>query len=248
MPLIFLEHARKVYNNGKDNEMVALKDVSLEINSGEFVAIMGASGSGKSTLMHVLGFLDRASAGKYIFDGKDTTKFKDDQLAQIRNEKVGFVFQAFNLLARTSAIENVSMPMLYSRKFSGAQMRSRAAEFLEMVGLGNRLNHVPSELSGGQQQRVAIARSLVNNPSVIFADEPTGNLDSKSSLEIMEIFKRLNDSGRTLIFVTHEQNIAAFANRVIKLKDGEIVSDMKSHDAQKNIKVENVAFENNAGK
>jgi len=226
MSLVKLEKIRKVYDLGLDNQVSALREINLQIDQGEFVAIMGASGSGKSTLMHVIGFLDRPSSGKYFFDGREVTDLKDNELAEIRNQRVGFVFQAFNLLARTSAIDNVSLPMLYApKKVSAEQMRTRATELLSMVGLGNRLEHMPSELSGGQQQRVAIARALVNNPAVIFADEPTGNLDSKSSIEIMELFQRLNNEGHTLIFVTHEDNIAHFAKRIIKLKDGEIVSD-----------------------
>ncbi|MDB4939660.1 MAG: transporter ATP-binding protein [Candidatus Doudnabacteria bacterium] len=226
MALIKMEHVRKVYNNGEDNEVAALKDINLEIQAGEFVAVMGASGSGKSTLMHVIGFLDSASSGKYFFDNQEITELPADALSEIRNQKVGFVFQAFNLLARTSAIDNVALPMLYARKYTLAQMAERSKEMLVQVGLESRLNHHPSELSGGQQQRVAIARALVNNPAVIFADEPTGNLDSRSTEEVMGIFKKLNDEGRTLIFVTHEEEVAAYAKRIIRLKDGEIVSDI----------------------
>jgi putative ABC transport system ATP-binding protein len=229
MPLIKMEHLRKTYNSGKDNQVIALKDINLEIEKGEFVAIMGASGSGKSTLMHLIGFLDGPTSGKYFFDQHDITNLSPDELSVIRNEKVGFVFQAFNLLARTSALDNVALPMLYARKFSGEEMDKRAREMLIDVGLESRIDHHPSELSGGQQQRVAIARALVNDPAVIFADEPTGNLDTKSTDEVMAIFKKLNDSGRTLIFVTHEEEVAGYAKRIIRLKDGEIISDIKNH-------------------
>ncbi|MBU6447225.1 ABC transporter ATP-binding protein [Patescibacteria group bacterium] len=225
MPLIKLEGIRKIYNNGEDNRVVALDDVDLQIENGEFVAIMGPSGSGKSTLMHVLGFLDKADRGKYFFEGRNIVGLSDDDLASIRNEKVGFVFQAFNLLPRTSALDNVILPMLYGSKIAADKMRSRALQMLKQVDLESRANHHPSELSGGQQQRVAIARALINNPAVIFADEPTGNLDTKSSDEVMRIFKELNDNGRTLIFVTHEEEIAAYAKRIIRLKDGRIISD-----------------------
>jgi putative ABC transport system ATP-binding protein len=223
-----MEHIRKSYDVGKDNEVVALHDVNLSIEPGEFVAIMGPSGSGKSTLMHLIGFLDRPSDGKYFFDGKESTHLSDDQLADIRNTKIGFVFQAFNLLARTSALDNVILPMVYAHKYKTSEMTEKATRILHDVGLGNRLDHHPSELSGGQQQRVAIARALINDPSVIFADEPTGNLDSKSSIEIMELFKNLNKQGRTLIFVTHEEHIAMYAQRVLKIKDGKIVSDQRN--------------------
>jgi putative ABC transport system ATP-binding protein len=224
--LIKMQKITKVYNNG-DTEVAALKGIDLEINQGEFVAIMGASGSGKSTLMHIIGFLDRPTAGKYFFENQDVTDLDDNALAEIRNKKVGFVFQAFNLLARTSALDNVSLPMLYADSYSNATMQQRAMELLKEVALENRAGHHPSELSGGQQQRVAIARALVNNPSVIFADEPTGNLDSKSSVEIMDLFKKLNNEGRTLIFVTHEESIADYAKRIIKIKDGNIISDQQ---------------------
>lgn len=225
MQLVKMEHIKKIYNNGKDNEVSALKDLNLEIEQGDFVAIMGPSGSGKSTLMHIMGFLDRPDSGNYFFEGKNVTNLNDKQLAEIRNTNVGFVFQAFNLLARTSALDNVVLPMIYAGETSAEKTRQRGMQMLEHVGLANRAGHHPSELSGGQQQRVAIARALVNDPAVIFADEPTGNLDTKSSIEIMQLFKSLNDSGRTLVFVTHEEDIAAYAKRVLKLKDGEIIFD-----------------------
>lgn len=228
MPLVELENIKKVYTLSEQNQVAALAGVDLTIDDGEFVAIMGPSGSGKSTLMHLIGFLDRASSGKYMFEDVDVTDLTDNQLAVIRNQKIGFVFQSFNLLPRTSALDNVLMPMLYKGGNSSSQMRKRAYDLLKQVGLGERADHQPSELSGGQQQRVAIARALVNDPKVIFADEPTGNLDSKSTDEIMKLFTKLNKAGHTLIFVTHEPNVANFAHRIIHIKDGRIVSDRKN--------------------
>jgi putative ABC transport system ATP-binding protein len=227
--LIEMRDLRKIYNNGQDNQVVALQGINLVIKSGEFVAIMGPSGSGKSTLMHIIGFLDRATSGTYVFEGQDVITLDDAKLAEIRNRRIGFVFQAFNLLSRTSALDNVKLPMLYSNSYAptytSEQMNTRAKELLTQVGLGQRLNHMPSELSGGQMQRVAIARALANNPSVIFADEPTGNLDSKSTLEIMKVFHDLHEAGHTIIFVTHEETVAKEASRIIKIQDGEITSD-----------------------
>lgn len=227
MALISLKNIRKIYNADKDFAVAALDGIDLEVDDGEFVAIMGPSGSGKSTLMHVIGFLDRATSGKYLFKNKNVTNLSDTELASIRNEDVGFVFQAYNLLPRTSAIDNVSLPMLYSGKRNKSKMIEESTKLLKLVGLGERLNHQPSELSGGQQQRVAIARALINNPAVIFADEPTGNLDSKSTVEIMDLFKDLNKQGHTLIFVTHEESVAEYASRIIRLDDGKIISDKK---------------------
>ncbi len=197
----------------------ALKGVDFEVHEGEFIAIMGHSGSGKSTLMHILGFLDVPTSGEYMFDGENTRKFDDDKLAEIRNKKVGFVFQAFNLLPRTTAVDNVRLPMIYAGIKEEEQIK-RAEKALLDVGLGNRMKNKSNELSGGQQQRVAIARALINKPRIIFADEPTGNLDSASSREIMEIFDNLHKEGHTIIIVTHEDNIAAHAQRIVKMKDG----------------------------
>ena len=204
-----------------------LKGISLEIGKGEFVAIMGPSGSGKSTLMNILGGLDKPTSGSYILDGVDISRLNADGLAEIRNKKIGFVFQGFNLLSRTTAIENVELPMVYAG-VPAAERRERAMKALQKVGLKERMYHQPNQLSGGQQQRVAIARAIVNEAPIIFADEPTGNLDTKMSVEIMDLFTRLNkDLGRTIILVTHEEDIAAFANRIIKIVDGEIQSDEK---------------------
>ena len=218
--MIEIENITKIYQMG-ETEVRALNGVSLKINDGEWVAITGPSGSGKSTLMAILGCLDSPTSGTYRFDGTDVAKMRDDELAAVRNKKIGFVFQHFNLLARTSALEIVELPLLYS---SVNHRHDRAKAALEAVGLGDRLKHHPNELSGGQQQRVAIARALVTEPSIILADEPTGNLDSKTSKEIMELFARLHtERGITVIFVTHDPTIAANANRVIHLMDGVVV-------------------------
>ena len=224
MALIELKNIRKSYYlDGFDLEI--LKGINLKINQGEFVAIMGPSGSGKSTLMNILGCLDTPTSGKYLLDGKNVEHLSADELAQIRNEKIGFVFQGFNLLSRTSAIENVELPMVYG-KVPSLNRKKRAADALEKVGLKERMYHMPNQLSGGQQQRVAIARAIVNEAPIIFADEPTGNLDTKMSVEIMDLFTKLNQKmGRTIILVTHEEDIAKYAKRIIKIVDGEIHSD-----------------------
>lgn len=203
----------------------ALKGVNLTINEGEFVTIMGPSGSGKSTLLNILGCLDRPTEGDYVLDGISIRNASKNDLANIRNTKIGFIFQSYNLLARTTAIENVELPLLYNPKISSKERRERAIEALIKVGLESRLNHMPSELSGGQQQRVAIARSLVNDPVILLADEATGNLDTKTSYEVMELFQELNDKGSTIGFVTHEDDIAKFSKRTVVLKDGNIISD-----------------------
>jgi len=224
-PVIAIEGIRKVYQTG-EVEVHAVRGVSLTIQPGEFVAIMGASGSGKSTLMNLIGGLDRATSGQYHLDGVDVSALSRDELADIRNAKIGFVFQGFNLLARTSALENVELPMLYVRHpLSHREQFARASKALELVGLADRADHHPNQLSGGQQQRVAIARALVNHPALLLADEPTGNLDSQMSLEIMGVFQRLNEQGITIVMVTHELDIAAFAQRNIIMRDGRIVSD-----------------------
>ena len=209
-------------------EVHAVRGVSVQIHRGEFVALMGASGSGKSTLMNILGCLDRPSSGRYLLDQADVSGLDRDQLADIRNRKLGFVFQNFNLLARTSARENVELPLIYSpQRLTNAQLRDKANRVLASVGLGGREDHHPSQLSGGQQQRVAIARALINDPEVVLADEPTGNLDSRTSIEIMGIFQQLNDQGITVIMVTHEQDIAAYARRNVIMRDGLILKDFK---------------------
>ena len=213
------------------NETVhALKGINLTIREGEFVTIMGPSGSGKSTLLNILGCLDRPSSGDYILDGISVKDMSKNDLAHIRNTKIGFIFQSYNLLARTSAIENVELPLMYNPKVSAKERRERAIEALISWGLEKRLNHLPSELSGGQQQRVAIARSLVNQPVILLADEATGNLDTKTSYEVMELFQRLNDQGSTIGFVTHEDDIAQFSKRTVVLKDGHIISDKQVTD------------------
>src|SRR5271166_326395 len=214
--VIDLREIHKIYHTG-DVDVHAVRGVSLSIQPGEFVAIMGASGSGKSTMMNTLGCLDRPTAGRYLLDGIDVSKLSRDALATIRNRKIGFVFQGFNLLSRTSALENVELPTLYAQ-VSKEEGRARAREALELVGLGDRMQHFPSQLSGGQQQRVAIARGLVNHPSILLADEPTGNLDSRTSVEIMEVFQKLNDDGLTVVMVTHEPDIAEFAKRGIHFR------------------------------
>ncbi|MCP4428684.1 MAG: ABC transporter ATP-binding protein [Chloroflexi bacterium] len=221
-PIIAINDMTKVYVMG-EHEVHALNGVSIEIHKGEFVSIMGPSGSGKSTLMNMLGALDQPTSGTYSLDGADVSRMSDDELAEIRNQKIGFVFQNFNLLSRTPALQQVELPLIYSGK---GQRSQRAREALEKVGLGDRVDHKPSELSGGQQQRVAIARALVNEPAIILADEPTGNLDSKSGMEVMQIFQQLNnEQGITVLFVTHDPWIARHTRRVITLADGQVVRD-----------------------
>ena len=220
--MITLEGITKVYRAG-EVEVAALKGISLHIPEGEFIAIMGPSGSGKSTLMNLIGCLDQPSSGRYILDGYDVSALSDDQLAWIRNRKIGFVFQSYNLIPRASAVHNVEMPLIYAG--DNQQRRERAMAALESVGLLERASHLPNELSGGQQQRVAVARALVTDPAILLADEPTGNLDSESSLEIMRLLRDLNLQGRTIVLITHESDIAAFAQRVVRLRDGVIVSD-----------------------
>jgi len=226
-PVIELRNIERTYSSG-EVEVKAVRGVSLKIEAGEFVAIMGASGSGKSTMMNTLGCLDRPTGGVYLLDGIDVSKLNRDELAAIRNSKIGFIFQGFNLLSRTSAIENVELPMLYSRKrFSARQLREKALAALATVGLGGRGGHYPNQLSGGQQQRVAIARALCNEPSLLLADEPTGNLDTRTSMEIMGVFQKLNDQGITIVMVTHELDIARYTRRNVVMRDGEVVSDTK---------------------
>ncbi|MDW8852536.1 ABC transporter ATP-binding protein [Flavobacterium sp. MMLR14_040] len=223
-PLIKITDIKRNFVLG--NEIVyVLKGINLEINKGEYVALMGPSGSGKSTLMNLLGCLDTPTSGHYVLNGKDVSKMKDDELAGIRNKEIGFVFQTFNLLPRTTALDNVALPMIYAGH-SKSERNTRAVEVLTQVNLADRMDHQPNQLSGGQRQRVAIARALVNKPSIILADEPTGNLDSKTSVEIMKLFGDIHAQGNTVILVTHEEDIAAYAHRVIRLRDGLIESDV----------------------
>src|SRR5438067_2797106 len=236
--VIQLEHIDKIYQTG-EFAVHAVRDVSLQIKKGQFVAVMGASGSGKSTLMNIVGCLDRATRGRYFLDELDVSTLNRNQLAEIRGQKIGFVFQGFNLLSRTSALENVELPMLYLG-VDAAQRHQRAMEALASVGLGGREQNHPNQLSGGQQQRVAVARALVNHPALILADEPTGNLDSRTSIEVMEIFQRLNrERGITLVLVTHEPDIAQYAQRIVVFKDGKIRKDYQvevQRDAGKELK------------
>jgi putative ABC transport system ATP-binding protein len=224
-PIIQLDELRKTYLTGEE-PVQAVRNVSLQITKGEFVAVMGTSGSGKSTLMNILGCLDRPTGGRYLLDGIEVSKLSRNELSDLRNHKIGFVFQNFNLLSRTSALENVELPMLYRRvALSTAELRSRALKALDMVGIAKRADHTPSQLSGGQQQRVAIARALINDPVLLLADEPTGNLDSRTSIEILGIFQRLNDQGITILMVTHEPDVARYSKRIIVMRDGRIRSD-----------------------
>jgi putative ABC transport system ATP-binding protein len=230
--VIKLENIAKIYRMGKV-EVPALRGIDLNIKQGEMVAIIGASGSGKSTLMNIIGFLDKPTTGRYMLDGADVSRLNDNKLAELRNKKIGFVFQTFNLLPRVSALANVELPLIYS---GGGQRRKSSLEALERVGLGGRAAHKPTELSGGEQQRVAIARALVNQPSLILADEPTGNLDSSATTEIIRIFCKLHQEGITVILVTHEMDVATQAQRIIRLLDGKIISDEKVTHNDKTIR------------
>jgi len=224
-PVVQLEDIYKTYSNG-EVQVHAVRGVTLQIESGEFVAIMGSSGSGKSTLMNVLGCLDRPTKGRYLLDGVDTSNLERNERADLRNQKLGFVFQGFNLLPRTTALENVELPMLYNpKRIPAREMRDRAMAALAIVGLEDRADHLPNQLSGGQQQRVAIARALVNRPQILLADEPTGNLDSKTSVEVMGVFQRLNEQGITIVMVTHELDIAHYCKRNLIVRDGKVVRD-----------------------
>jgi putative ABC transport system ATP-binding protein len=225
--VMLVKDLTKVYRMG-DHEVRALRGVSLAINTGEFVAVTGPSGSGKSTFMHITGCLDRPTSGVYELDGRDVSQLSKDELSIVRNQKIGFVFQGFNLLSRTSALDNVELPLLYRNKnqFKSSERHKRALAALDAVGLGQRYHHMPNQLSGGQQQRVAIARALINEPSIILADEPTGNLDTRTSIEVMGIFQRLNaEQGITVILITHEMDIAEYGTRLIRFRDGRVVAD-----------------------
>ena len=248
-PVVQIKDIHKIYDSG-EVPVHAVRGVSLDIHKGEFVALMGASGSGKSTLMNLLGCLDRQTRGEYWLDGIEISKLDRNELADLRNQKLGFVFQGFNLLARTTALENVELPMLYGRhrKLSMDEIRERALHCLEIVGLANRADHFPNQLSGGQQQRVAIARGLVNSPQVLLADEPTGNLDSKTSVEVMGVFQKLNDQGITIVMVTHELDVASYCKRNLILRDGVVVRDaptenrnIAEHEMQKLRQAESAA-------
>lgn len=223
MEVLKLEHIKKCYNQN-ELSVTALKDINLTVNKGEFLSIMGASGSGKSTMLNILGCLDRPTEGSYYLDGQDVARLQDEQLADIRNQKIGFVFQSFNLLPKLTAQENVELPMVYAGA-GRKERQEKAIAALEKVGLAGRVRHKPNELSGGQRQRVAIARALVNAPSILMADEPTGNLDSRSTVEIMEIFQGLNDDGTTIVMVTHEPEVAQFTKRIALFRDGQIRED-----------------------
>jgi putative ABC transport system ATP-binding protein len=228
--VIRTEHIAKMYVMGTE-EVHALRDISITIKQGEYVALMGPSGSGKSTLMNMIGCLDTPSSGQYFLDGQDVSRMTDNQLAEVRNKKIGFVFQTFNLLPRSTALENVTLPLIYAG-FGKADRIVRGEKVLHQVGLGDRMKHQPNELSGGQRQRVAVARALVNNPALILADEPTGNLDSKTSIEIMGLFEEIHRNGNTIVVVTHEEEIAQHAHRIIRLKDGLVETDELNQNIQ----------------
>ena len=230
-PILSIQHLRRDFKMGEET-VHALRGVSFDVYSGEFLTIMGTSGSGKSTMLNILGCMDKPTSGEYILDGNHIEKLKSDALARIRSRKLGFVFQSYNLLARTTAIENVELPLLYNSKISASERHDRAVEALKRVGLESRMNHLPNQLSGGQQQRVAIARALVNDPVILLADKATGNLDTRTSYEIMEIFQELNSRGKTIVFVTHEPDIATFSSRTIVLRDGQIKRDTPNGDVQ----------------
>jgi putative ABC transport system ATP-binding protein len=230
-PVIVVEDVRRTYHVTDDLAVHALDGVSLQIQPGELVAIMGSSGSGKSTLMNMIGCLDLPTSGRYLLDGVDVRDMDEDEQSDLRNRKIGFVFQAFNLVPRTSALANVELPLSYAG-LPRAERRARALAALDAVGMASRVDHLPSELSGGQQQRVAVARAIVTNPSLILADEPTGNLDSRSTADVLAIFERLNDEGRTVVLITHESEVAARARRIIRLADGRILSDERTGAAE----------------
>ncbi len=232
--IIEIRNLSKIYGDGEDIKVTALDNVSFHVNEGEFIAVMGASGSGKSTLMNIIGFLDLPTSGTYILDGTEASSMGHDEMAEIRNRKIGFVFQGFNLLSRTSALENVELPLFYRGHNSSHDMKRKAGELLSLVGLSGREHHHPNKLSGGQQQRVAIARALVNDPSIILADEPTGNLDTANTVEIMNMFTRLNrELGITIILVTHEPDVADFTSRKIIFRDGMLVQDVQVRKSRK---------------
>ena len=233
--MIKISHISKIYKTDV-LETIALSDITFEVKKGEFVAIMGPSGSGKSTLMHILGALDLPTSGEYILDGENVSKLSDDDLADIRNRKIGFIFQAFNLLPRITALKNVMVPMTYAG-IPKEERHARSVKYLQMVGLGNRMEHTSSQLSGGQQQRVAIARALAMNPSILLADEPTGNIASAQADEIMAIFQHIHEEGNTIVMITHEPDIAAHAERIITIKDGKICEDKKNGKQKKIIKL-----------